>query len=180
MSALNLCTSIVLLIVMLAAAFSKVRSAAVFDEFSLSLMQFGIRRRRLRRPAALAVVLLEFLAVACLLVPIDSRLIRFGPTMILLAGFSLAVLIASRRTTQLACHCFGSASTTPVGLHLSTNVALLILASAAVIEPTGATYSDGARVLAIGLGVIAGITLLALPPVLVTLAPELTGTSAKG
>jgi hypothetical protein len=178
MSALNLCASIVLLIVMLAAAFSKVRSAAVFDEFALSLMQFGVRERRLRRPAALTVILLEFLAVACLLMPIDSRLIRFGPTMVLLVGFSLAVLVASRRTTQLACHCFGSASTTPVSLHLSTNVALLVLASAAVISPAGAVSSDGSRVLAIGLGVIAAVTVLALPPVLVTLAPELTGTSA--
>ncbi|MEP6697915.1 MAG: MauE/DoxX family redox-associated membrane protein [Pseudonocardiales bacterium] len=170
MSAVGLSASAALVVVFAVAAGGKVRSAAMFGTFAEALGQFGVPASR-RRAVAAAVVAGELLVICWLVLPVVPAVVRLGPAVAVLAWFSLAIVLASRRHATLACHCFGSGGHTPVGPHLAVNAALIILGSAGVLSPTPAT-SAGARVLAIGLGIIVGAAALSAIPVLEAIGPR--------
>lgn len=171
MSAITLCATVALLLVMGIAALSKSRSRVAFGEFSDSFAQFGIKLQRQQRLAALAVVTAEMLAVTVLAIPGQTALTRLGPTVVLMTGFSLAVSVAASRKPAFTCHCFGSSSTTRVGVHLAVNGGLIALGVAGILIPGHLALSAGAQVLAVGVGLIFGVAALAAPPVLEALAP---------
>jgi hypothetical protein len=168
---LQLCAAAVLATTFLTAAIGKLRSRRAFTAFATALGQFGVPRRR-RRPAAAVVILAELLAVAALVVPIASPFPRLGPGLALLAGLSVALAIAARRHPDLACHCFGSDDTTPVGVHLLLNAAVLALGLAALVLPGSASMLPGTRVFVIGLGLIIGGLAVVAVPVLEAIGPR--------
>lgn len=170
MHPLQLCAAAVLATTFLTAAVGKLRSRRAFAAFATALGQFGVPRGR-RRPVAGTVVLAELLAVAALVVPIAAPAARLGPGLVLLAGLSGAFALAARRHPGLACHCFGSDDTTPAGVHLLLNAAVLALGLAALVLPGSASMLPGTRVFALGLGVIIGGLAVAAVPVLEAIGP---------
>ena len=84
--------------------------------------------------------------------------------------FSAALLRAGRGGRAVACHCFGSDAPTRTGPHVAVNAVLVLLAVAAAL-PGPAAGTAGDRVLAVGLGLIAGVVALVAVPVLETIGP---------
>jgi methylamine utilization protein MauE len=142
-------------VVFVVAVAAKLRSASAFDDFAGSLSQFGISSITAQWWTAAAVLLLEAIASAGLLLA-HHPVARFALPVALLLGFSAGVALASRGGRASACHCFGTSTELPTGPHLSLNGALAVLGIVAVWadDPSGST---GDSVLGIGLGVITGV-----------------------
>lgn len=176
MSATGLCARAALLVVFALATGAKVRSAATFAGFAEALGQFGVPLKR-RRGVAATVVAAELLVMVSLVLPIGPPGVRIGPAVVVLAVLSLAIALASRRHATLACHCFGAGGRTQVGPHLAVNAALIVLGVAGGASGVPAT-SAGARVLAIGLGLIIGAAAVGAMPVLEAIGPSSTRRAA--
>jgi hypothetical protein len=167
----DLCAASAFVVVFGAAVTSKVRSRQAFEAFTDSLAQFGFTNHHQRSSLALAVIVLELVSMALTVLTGAPGLLRFGLATALLAAFSVALWLAGRGGDQVACHCFGSASPTPPGLHLIVNSALIALGALAIVLPvTAATAGD--RVFAGGLGVILGIGCVTASSLLQVLAPR--------
>ncbi|HEV2885279.1 MAG TPA: MauE/DoxX family redox-associated membrane protein [Jatrophihabitans sp.] len=145
-----------MLVVFVVAVIAKLRSARAFDDFAASLTQFGISSISGQRLAAGAVLLLEAIASAGLLVLAHHPLARFALPIALLVAFGAGVAFGARGGRASACHCFGTSTELPTGPHLALNGSLAALGCLAVLagDPAG---SAGDAVLGIGLGIITGI-----------------------
>jgi hypothetical protein len=179
MSAIGIYAVVMMLVVFVTAVVSKVRSRAAFGEFVNSLSQFGVAVHRRRRTVAVAVIGLEVVAVVTLVVPASSAAVHVVPAVALLIGFSLAVAVVASKRPAFTCHCFGSSSTTSVGLHLAVNGLLVLVGFVAMAVPVSGTTSAGAQLLAAGLGVISGIGAVTIGSILEALAPRMSA-STKG
>ena len=143
--------------VVFAVAFvAKVRSAQAFDDFAASLSQFGVSSVSGQRLTAAAVLLLEALACAGLVLLNHHPLARFVLPVALLAGFAAGVALGARSGRLGACHCFGTSTELPTGPHLALNASLAALGFVAVLAG-GPGGSAGDSVLGVGLGVITGV-----------------------
>ena len=174
MSAWSLGGAVGLAVVFATAAVSKIRSRTSFQEFAASLGQFGLRSARVKRLSAAGVIGAEVAAAGALLTPwATSGLIRFGPATGLLAVFSIAVAVAGAKNERFACHCFGSRAPSRTGPHLATNAVLIAVGVVGMAAPgTGPGLSDGLRVLAIGLGAVAGVLVVSGSVIAEALAPR--------
>jgi len=145
-----------MLVVFVVAFLAKIRSARAFDDFAASLSQFGISSISGQRLAAAAVLLLEALASAGLLLLAQHPVARFTLPVALLVGFGAGVALGARSGRLSACHCFGTSTELPTGPHLALNGSLAALGCVAVVAgpPAGST---GDRVLGVGLGIITGV-----------------------
>jgi hypothetical protein len=143
-------------VVFAVAVLAKVRSASAFDEFAASLSQFGIRAIPVQRAVAVAVLLFETLACAGLLLFPQRPAARFALPVLLLVAFATGVAISARGARSTACHCFGTATELPTGLHLALNGSLATLGCLAATggDPAG---TAGDAVLGVGLGIISGV-----------------------
>jgi len=135
---------------------AKLRSPRAFDDFAASLSQFGLSSIPGQRLAAAAVLVLEALACAGLVLLAHHPLARFTLPVVLLLGFGAGVALGARGGRRSACHCFGTSTELPTGPHLALNGSLAALGCAAVLagDPAGST---GDSVLGIGLGIISGV-----------------------
>ena len=126
------------------------------------------------RVLATGVVGAELVAICALVLPHDvSDLVRFGPATALLVAFSITVAVAATRNPRLACHCFGSSAPSRTGPHLCANAALIAISVAGMALPgDGHPLSDGARVLAVGLGVVTGVLAVSASALAETLMPQ--------
>ncbi|MEW9551988.1 MauE/DoxX family redox-associated membrane protein [Nonomuraea sp. NPDC050783] len=128
---------ILLAVVFLAAAVSKVRGRRARAEFRASLGAFGVSPRR--RPAVAAAVITGELATAVLLVADVTALAGLAAGAALLAAFTMAIGAALRRGTPASCRCFG-ASAQPLGRrHLVRNAILLSVVALGVTGASPAT-----------------------------------------
>ncbi len=165
---LSLTAAAALAVVLAVAAWGKVRSRRAFAAFTAALGQFGVPAA-VRGPVAPLVPAAEVAALVMLVLPVPPAL-RFGPAAALLVVFSAALLRAGRGGRAIACHCFGSDAPSRPGAHVAVNATLVLLAVAAALHgPTTGTAGD--RVLAVGLGLIAGGLAVVAVPVLETVGP---------
>ena len=142
--------------VVFAVAFvAKLRSGRAFDDFAASLGQFGISSPSAQRFVAAAVLALEAVASAGLLLA-HHPLARFALPIALLAGFGIGVALGARGGRLSACHCFGTSAQLPTRPHLALNGSLAALGAVAALAGEPAR-SAGDSVLGIGLGVITGV-----------------------
>jgi hypothetical protein len=158
---LQLCAATALGTTFLLALAGKIRSGEAFRSFVEATAQFGVAREA-RTAVACAAVAAELLAVGALLLPVGMP-VRLGPALVLLAVLTVAVVLAARRHGQIDCHCFGATGPTTAGPHLVANIALLTLGTVAVIVP-GAAVTAGDRLLAMGLGIVAGLAVASAVP----------------
>lgn len=143
--------------VVFAVAFAaKARSATAFDDFAASLSQFGVSSIGGQRVLAAAVLLLESLACAGLVLLLHHPLARFALPVLLLLGFSAGVALSARAGRLTACHCFGTSTELPTPVHLALNCALAALGCLAA-GTDGSSGTTGDTVLGIGLGIVTGI-----------------------
>ncbi|MFC7546089.1 MauE/DoxX family redox-associated membrane protein [Plantactinospora sp. GCM10030261] len=125
-----LAARILIALVFVASAVSKLRGVAAFQSFETATRGMGVPAR-LVRPAAIAVLAGEVLTVPLLALP-PGGLAGFAVAAVLLVAFSVGIALAVRRGTRQSCNCFGS-STTPMGVrHLVRNGFLLAVVAAGV------------------------------------------------
>lgn len=139
---LGLAARVVLAIVFLASASSKLRTRSAFADFRTSLIaMLGLTHPRKRQLVAVMVVLLEVLVAAFMIVP-QQMVFRLGclSASFLLLAFSLVLARTLRTGLQVACHCFGASSTAIVSSHdIARNLLLAAFALAVgVIAPAPA------------------------------------------
>ncbi|TDC01258.1 methylamine utilization protein MauE [Nonomuraea longispora] len=133
MGLLLVACQVLLGVVFAVSAFTKLRSGAAVRSFAASLVMLP---EGLRLPAACAVAAGEAVAAALMVVP------RAGLALsaILLAGFTLAIVVSIRKGVRAPCRCFGL-SATPLGrVHLVRNALLLLVVA---LGGTGLIYSGG-------------------------------------
>ena len=108
------CRSLVALVFLISAV-SKLRDRRSYAGFVAATQRLGPRRvvARHGRPLAAAIVAAELAVPALLLLPATAPA-GFGLAVVLLTGFTVAVLTALRRGERAPCHCFGATSE-PVG-----------------------------------------------------------------
>jgi len=114
MSAVVLACRVSVAVVFLLAVCGKVRSRAAFDEFALSLTGMRLVGARGRRSVARAVVLVESVVIALVVVPstvLAGFLLAAGVSAALAAGL---VVARSRGATE-SCRCFGVADGGGIG-----------------------------------------------------------------
>jgi len=146
-----------LLITFVTALIAKTRSRAAFGEFAFSLRQHGVLQLPTQRRLAATAVLAELIAVVALAGFTGNPIARFGPAVLLLAVFSVAIARTGSASTAVDCHCFGVASTLPVRLHLILNGVLGVLGLAAMFAPGSRSASAAEWILGVGLGAILGL-----------------------
>jgi hypothetical protein len=138
---------VLLAVVFLAAAVSKVRSRRDRAAFRTSLGAFGVKARF--RPAVAAAVIAGELATAALLAADVTALAGLALGAALLIAFTVAIGSVLRRGAPVSCRCFGS-STQPLGRrHLMRNALLLLVAAAGVTGTAPAVgWNPGALLVA--------------------------------
>ncbi|MEV8376856.1 MauE/DoxX family redox-associated membrane protein [Kribbella sp. NPDC056861] len=118
-----LCRS-VLVVVLLTAAASKLRSRRAFSDFAASLAVLVPRRSRL---TAAALTSGEVLAAVGLVV---APLAGYAGTVALFAALSAGVALVLRRRLQVRCRCFGAGTAVLSKGHLVRNLLLTAIAMA--------------------------------------------------
>lgn len=148
MSAVELGCRLMLAVVFVLAAQSKVRGRKALADFTQTLGQFGFPRSW-SGPLAITFIIAE---LACALLLLVAAAAGYGLALALLGGFTLGIARVLRGGAKVRCRCFG-ASDTPMGAaHLVRNGLLL---SVALLGAVG--HGLGAREpLPVGVGVIAG------------------------
>jgi Methylamine utilisation protein MauE len=114
-------------------AFAAISKARILTVFAEQIADYGFVPYRLTLPAAGAITILESVSAGLLLVP-DTREVGAGIAALLLALFSVVLLVTKRRGREVSCACFGgSAELDTVGWHsLARTLGLLVLAIAAM------------------------------------------------
>jgi hypothetical protein len=168
-------------------AFSKVRDSVAFAEFTTSTRTLLAGALPGHGPHAMverwlpsAVVLAEATVVALVAVPASVRF-GFGLASVLLAGFTLAIAVAIRRSVRTTCRCFG-ASTTPLGAsHLVRNGVLLLVALTGLTVGPGelARVDRAALIMTVGLAAIAVVVIARLDDLVALFTPTI-GRRADG
>ncbi|HEU5268900.1 MAG TPA: MauE/DoxX family redox-associated membrane protein [Jatrophihabitans sp.] len=143
-------------VVFAVAVLAKLRSGSAFDDFAASLSQFGIRAIPAQRAVAVAVLLFETLACVGLVLWSDRPAARFALPVLLLVAFGAGVAVSARGGRSSACHCFGTATELPTGLHLALNGSLAAFGCLAALGGRSAG-TTGDAVLGVGLGIISGV-----------------------
>ncbi len=151
------------------AIWSKLRSREALAAFVNGLDIFGLASAARRRLVGIAAVAAEVVAVLLLFLPVP-RLFRFGPAAVLIAGFTVAVAVASKDRPSFTCHCFGSAGSTAAIPHVIINGLLISLALAGALAPDPSRTS-GDLVLGAGLGLITGTLAVTGVPIAEALRP---------
>jgi hypothetical protein len=168
-------------------AFSKVRDSVAFAEFTASTRALLAGALPGHGPHAMArrwlpsaVVVTEAAVVALVAVPAAARF-GFGLASVLLAGFTLAIAAAIRRSVLTTCRCFG-ASSAPLGAsHLVRNGVLLLVALTGLAVGPGdlARVDRAALIMTIGPAAIAVVVIARLDDLVALFAPG-TGRHADG
>ncbi|HEY9410410.1 MAG TPA: MauE/DoxX family redox-associated membrane protein [Jiangellaceae bacterium] len=159
------CQALLVLVFAISVA-GKVRDSAAFAEFvgaTRRLLPASIGARPARWIAA-GVVGAEVTAVVSLLLPV-STVLGFLLALVLLAGFTAAVLLALRRGERAPCRCFGT-STHPLGAAQVVRNAILLAAAAlggigAVSSPAEVIEPGGVAIALLAAGLVALPVLLA-------------------
>lgn len=129
-----------LAVVFFTASLSKVRSRAAFEGFAASFAPLPIIRSLPPRwvgRAASAVPAAEAIAVV-LAVAVPSAKIACGYALLLLAAFSIAIVILLSRGERASCRCFGSTAV-PLGWsHVVRNSLLAVPCVAGLVVPASA------------------------------------------
>ncbi|QFY12055.1 methylamine utilization protein MauE [Nonomuraea phyllanthi] len=153
---------ILLALVFVAAAASKLRGRRDFIEFRATVSAFGVKPRW-SSAAAGAVIACELAAAALMPVGVTAPA-GLGIGAALLIVFSLVIASALRRGTSTSCRCFGT-STRPLGArHLVRNAILLVIAGAGLAGTvlTGHTGSAGFDTAALIVSGFAAVVVAAL------------------
>ncbi|TDD21524.1 MauE/DoxX family redox-associated membrane protein [Nonomuraea diastatica] len=133
MDLLLVACQVLLGVVFAVSAFTKLRSGAAVRSFAASLTMVP---ESLRLPAAGAVAAGEAVTAVLMLIPQAGLAL----SAILLAGFTLVIMVSIRKGVRAPCRCFGF-SATPLGrVHLVRNALLLLVV---VLGGTGLIFSGG-------------------------------------
>lgn len=146
-------------VVFAVSAFSKLRSAAAFRDFSAWLGGLSLPGVR-SRGAAAVMAGIEVVIVIALLLPWTAQA---GLTLaaVTLAVFAFGTAVVVRRGVRTTCQCFG-ASARPLGLRHAGRDLLLSAAAAAGAASAGAAARPAAIALSLAAGVIAATLVLFL------------------
>ncbi|MGN9919534.1 MauE/DoxX family redox-associated membrane protein [Micromonospora palomenae] len=170
---LELACRLLLAVVFILAAFSKISGAAAWLAFVRALHQMRQVPDAVLRPAAIATVAIEALVAVLLLVPVRAvGALGFALASCVLLVFTVVVGLAMRRGNRTPCRCFG-ASTSPLGLpHITRN---LVLICTAALGLTGASAAGTLEVpyalLAGASGLIVGLLITALEDIVALIKP---------
>ncbi|GII63515.1 methylamine utilization protein MauE [Sphaerisporangium krabiense] len=141
-----LCCRVLLAVVFVAAAATKVRGRRDLEEFRAAVRGFGVTARWSSAVAGV-VIALESAAAAAMLVDAVAPA-GLGLAAGLLAAFTAAIVSALRKGTPANCRCFG-ASARPLGTrHVVRNGILLLVAVAGAVTTAGVRVTADARELA--------------------------------
>ncbi len=146
-------------IVFAVSAFSKVRSAAAFRDFSAWLGGLPLPGVR-GRGAAAVMAGTEVVIVVALLLPWTAQA-GLALAAVTLAVFAAGTVAAVRRGVRTPCQCFGT-SARPLGLRHAGRDLLLCAAAAAGAVSAGAPAHPAAVVLSLAAGLIAAAFVLFL------------------
>ncbi|GAA1684739.1 hypothetical protein GCM10009765_37600 [Fodinicola feengrottensis] len=150
-------------VVFVASAATKLVGTSAFGDFVASVRQMRVLPRAWSRPVALAVVIAEVLTVVLVAIPLAaSAMAGFGLGAALLAAFAVGIVISVRKGERTPCRCFGK-STTPLGpLHVVRNVFLICVAllGAAGALSTGSLDLGAAAVAAVAGLVVGGLVIV--------------------
>ncbi|MBQ1031324.1 MauE/DoxX family redox-associated membrane protein [Micromonospora parva] len=149
-------------LVFLASSVSKVWGRDAFPAFVASLRGVGLLPRRLVRPAAIVLVVVEGALCAALAVPtgVVPRIALVGAA-VLLGIFTVGVGIAVRRGTASTCRCFGANAQRLGRRHVVRNVLLTGLAAGGAVVAVASAASPPSSLRPAGL-VLAGFVGLLL------------------
>jgi len=139
-------------VVFAVSAFSKVRSAAAFRDFSAWLGRLPLPAVR-GRGAAAVMAGTEVVIVVALLLPWTAQA-GLALAAVTLAAFAGGTAVAVRRGVQAPCQCFGTSSR-PLGFRHASRDLLLCAAAAAGAASGGAAARPVAVVLCLAAGLIA-------------------------
>jgi hypothetical protein len=120
---LSISIRLLLAVTFATAAASKVRSSRSFEAFADSLGTLGLLPPAGVVPIAIALVATEAVTVALLLLPTTAA-VGLALAALLLAAFSVVILVVTRAGMRASCRCFG-ASTRPLSYpHVARNALL--------------------------------------------------------
>ncbi|MFF1449636.1 MauE/DoxX family redox-associated membrane protein [Streptomyces sp. NPDC058274] len=155
------CRAFITLVFVLSVA-GKLKGRHTFHQFTDSVR--ALAPRLPAGPTAVAVIVTEAVTVVLLALPMTS-LAGFVLATGLLGAFSVAIVATVRRGEQVACRCFGAASSAPVGpAHLVRN-AFLLAGSLTGVLSAQAAGGDAGGVAGVTTSLVfgaaaAGVTLL--------------------
>ena len=157
MSYLSVGARVLIGLVFLVSAGTKLRGRGSFVAFRSSLADMRLLPPALVGPVAAAVVAAEA-AIPVLLLPPATQAAGFAVALLLLLAFSVGIARVLATGTAASCRCFG-VSAAPFGRrHLVRNGALAAVAAAGLVAAVTAS-ADGAR--PAGIAVVAGAALVA-------------------
>lgn len=163
---MSLFATTTLVVVFSIALGSKLRSRSSLAEFLQGLDQWHIRSARNQYVVGMAALLAEGGAILALLAGPPAAPWRFLPALVVLALFTLAIGVAARGRTLVACHCFGSIGPVSPAYHLVVNAVLITCALCGALSTQMSTPGIGPDVLSVGGGLLAGFATILAEPVL--------------
>jgi hypothetical protein len=155
-------------VVFAVAAVSKVRD---FGGFADGLRRMGLLPPKLVRPVAATVVAGEIATVLLLAIP-GTLAIGFACAAVLLAGFTVTIVLALRRASAAACRCFGASERPLSQVHVVRNALLLVIVACGLAGSgqVGSVVLAGAAV-AGAAGLATATALIALDDIVDLFAP---------
>jgi hypothetical protein len=162
------------------AAASKTVRAGAFGDFKAALPRMLGVPHRVAPAAALAVVVLEVTIALTVAVP-ALALAAFLLAGVLMAVFTVSIVVMIRRGSVEPCHCFGMSARPPGRSDVVRNLVLLVIS---VIGAVGAATSSGAAdlpaagvVLCAAVGAVVALLLINLAEIGDLLKPASTSRS---
>jgi hypothetical protein len=162
-----------LFVIFVASFTSKVRSRAAFAVFAESLDGFGIRGTRPQARTAGIVIMAEAAAAALVALPFTVTW-GLAASGLIITVFTAQAGIARRQGLRPVCNCFGSGRSALGARHLVRNGLIIAVAiSGLLAEFAGgrASLAAAPAVLAAGIAVIAGISMVVWDDLAALLAP---------
>lgn len=162
--------------VFLAAVIGKVAGRRSYAAFTASLGRLGVVPAAMTRAVALIVVAAEWLVCLLLLMPrADAVGAGLALAAVLLTGFAVTIVFALARGTREVCRCFGSASSSPLGVrHVVRNLLLGGLAACSagttLLTPTPSGHWAGLVVAALA-GLLSGGCIAAVDSIVALFRP---------
>jgi hypothetical protein len=152
----------------------KVRGRAAAEGFAGSLVDLKLVSRRWSTAVAMAVVGVEALTAALLVVPATGR-IGAGLAVAVLTGFAGALLVAARRGASGPCPCFGAVRGEETAatrrIDLARNIVLVAVAAAGGLLDSPVDFTDPGIAPAVVLGLVAAALVVRVDDLVMLVRP---------
>lgn len=161
-----------LLVVVLGLAFAgKISSRAAFRGFTDTLTALPWPRHRGYQVLAITIIAAEGASVVLIAVPVTA-LTGLVLATVLLVGFTVVPALALRRRVELTCRCFGLREAKIGPSHVLRNGLVLCAALAGLTASLAARAGAAQSLVAIGIGMVAGIVFVGWDELAYVLRPS--------